>query len=284
MNIISGKSRHAFIGTDTSTEKLIEIDETGKIVWEHYIGKTVFDVWMLPEDHILYCHYGKGPSGAKIIDKQGNVLSSYETENEVFGCQPLENGNYLVGELRQKCITEVNRHGEIVHKIPVYFDNDNLHEVMRSPRKLHDGNYTVVQPGLCKIIKYNNHGDILWQANTRPDTFGIVEKENGNLVYTCIDGLGEIDETGREIWSLKPEDVPDINIKWLLGIQLLDNGNYVCCNWLGHNHEKEGIPMFEVTPQKEIVWTCACQYITENLANFQLLDTDRIKTCYRPMR
>lgn len=275
---------HPFLGTDTSTEKLIEMDCNGNIVWERHLGTTVFDLWVLPDDTIVYCHYGNGPSGVKRITRDGEILLSYETEHEIFGCQPFEDGSVMIGQLRQKCLTQIAPDGSVYKKVPIFYDADNMHEVMRSPRRLRDGNYLVVQPGLCKLIRYDENGKILWQAPTRRDMFGVVERENGNLVYSCIDGLGEIDPSGKEIWSLLPQDVPQIDIRWLLGIQLLPNGNIVCCNWLGHGHEREGVPMFEVTPQKEVVWTCDCRNITENLANFQLLDQDKAKTCFTPLR
>ena len=284
MDIVQGTSRHAFLGTDTSTEKLIQIDPNGTIVWEHHVGHTVFDLWVLSNQNILYCHYGKGPSGVRIIDHAGTVLTQYQTEHEIFGCQPLSDGNILVGELRQKQLVEVDPAGDIVRKIPIFYDAENMHEVMRIPRKMKDGTYMVIQPGLQKIIRYSQTGEILWQAKTRPDAFGFVEKDDGNIVYTCMDGLGELDQNGKEVWSVFPEDIPQIQVKWLLGIQRLHNGNYVCCNWLGHNHEQEGIPMFEITPQKQVVWTCACQYITENLANFQILNEDAQHVCFRPAR
>lgn len=275
---------HPFLGTDSSTEKLIEMDAAGNIVWELHIGKIVFDLWVLPDETILYCHYGNGPSGVKRITRSGEVLFSYETEYEIFSCQPFEDGSVLIGQLRQKCLTLIAPDGTVAKQIPVFYDRENMHEVMRGARRLRDGSYAVVQPGLNKLIKYDESGNILWQADIRPDAFGVVERENGNLIYSCMDGLGELDASGKEVWSLRPEDVPEVDIRWLLGIQLLPNGNIVCCNWLGHGHEREGVPMFEVTPQKEVVWMQDCRNITENLANFQLLDQDRKQTCFTPQR
>ena len=37
MDIVQGTSRHAFLGTDTSTEKLIQIDPNGTIVRRGYL-------------------------------------------------------------------------------------------------------------------------------------------------------------------------------------------------------------------------------------------------------
>lgn len=278
MSIIKGTKKHSFICTDTDPQKLFEFDEEGNIVWELFIGCYAFDIWKMPNDTFLFCHYGNEPSGIKIVDRSGNVLLNYETHNEVFGCQPLENGNILVGELRQKRLVEVNKNAEIVKEIPVFYDKDELHEVMRTPRKCKNGEYFVAQPGLCKIIRYNENGNIIKQYDTNPDSFGVLEEDNGNILYTCKTGLYELDKDGKEIWSLTNEDVPEMNIKWLLGMQLLPDGNIVVCNWLGHGCEHQGCPLFEVNREKQIVWSCHSEYLTSNMANFQLLD---IQTLYK---
>lgn len=273
MELFKGEKRYPFICTDTGTQKLIEFDKDGNIVWEFFIGSYSFDMHLLKDNTILYCHYGNGQSGVSIIDRNGNIIFDYnKTEREVFSCQPLENGNILVGELREKRIIEINRQGNIVKEIPVFYDKDDLHEVMRSVRKSKDGNYFAVQPGLCKIIKYSESGKILWEADTLPYTYGIVEKDNGNIVYTCQTALVEIDNNGKEIWKLTVDDVPEMGIKWLLGLSLSDNGNIIVCNWLGHGFEKQGVPLFEISHDKKVVWAFDCREITENMANFQIIN------------
>ena len=276
MSIIKGTKKHRFICTDTGPQKLYEFDENGNIVWEHFISCYAFDIWCMPNETFLFCHYGSDPSGVKIVDRKGTVLFHYDTKNEVFGCQPLENGNILVGELRQKRLVEVDKNADIVKEIPVFYDKDNLHEVMRTSRKCKNGDYLVAQPGLCKIIRYDSAGNILKQYNTNPDSFGVLEEENGNILYTCKSGLYELDKDGNEIWSVTNDDVPQMNIKWLLGMQLLPDGNVVVCNWLGHDCEHQGCPLFEVNREKQIVWSCHCEYLADNMANFQLLDEPTI--------
>lgn len=97
-------------------------------------------------------------------------------------------------------------------------------------------------------------------------------------------GLVEIDALGNEVWHLHADDIPEMNVKWLLGLQLLPNGNIAVANWLGHGHETEGVPFFEITPSKEVVWICDCRYITCHPAAFQFLDLDKSTVCYTPTR
>lgn len=272
MSIITGSKKHSFVCTDTGPQKLFEFDENGNVIWELSIGCYAFDIWRMPDDKFLFCHYGSEPSGVKIIDREGQVLFSYCTQHEVFGCQPIENGNILVGELRQKRLVEVDSTAKIVREIPVFYDREDMHEVMRTPRKCRNGEYLVAQPGLCMIIRYNEKGDILRRYQTHPDSFGVIERENGNILYTCKSGLYELDTEGNEVWAVTNADIPQMNIKWLLGMQFLTDGNVVVCNWLGHGCEKQGCPLFEINRKKEVVWACHCEEITSNMANFQITD------------
>ena len=272
--IIKGEKRHAFLAADTAINKLIEIDENGNIVWEFDTSRTVFDLWSVAENRILYCYYGGGTdeSGVKIIDKNGDEYFHYKTKHEIFSCQPLENGGVLVGELIQKRLVETDENGDIIKIIPFDYNGKKPHETMRMARKISDNEYMVVSPGSQKIFFLDSSGKTVREYDTRHDTFGAVIRPNGNIVYSCMDGLAELDKDGNEVWTVLKNDVPEINICWLLGIHLQPDGNIVCTNWLGHGHEGEGIPVFEVTQDKKIAWLCDCREHYPNIGNVCMLD------------
>ena len=283
-NMVQGLQRHELICTDSGCGKIFWMDKDGNITRELVVGAACYDVWALPNGNVLYPFFSDKDSGVRIVTPEGKELFSYHTTGEVFGCQPLENGNILTGELIQKRLCEVNTNGEIVKEIPVIYEG-TPHEAMRMPRKVKDG-YLLVQPGLCKIAKYDPDGNFVRYYDTYHDTFGVVQRDNGNLIYTYMDGMVELDPSGREIWHLRDEDVPGMNIRWLLGLQLLHNGNIVVTNWMGHGHNEEGIPFFEVTPDKKVVWYCDCRKYTALPAVAQILDEteDRATVCYRPTK
>lgn len=279
---IFGENRHSIVCSDPLLRKLFWIAPDGTCTKELPVAGCCFDVWALPDGRILYPHYGVGTDGVSIVDEEGTLHFRYETTGEVFGCQPLENGHILVGELRPKRLTEVTPQGTIAKEIPLHYEGDP-HECMRMPRKVKDG-YLVVQPGLRQILRLDPNGEPVCRYHTHEDTFGVVELDNGHLVYTCMKGAFELDREGREVWSLTDEDVPDIHIRWLLGIQLRANGNLVLCNWLGHGHHGEGVPFFEVMRDKRVVWMCDCRNELPEVACMQLLDEEKETVCYRPCR
>lgn len=282
---ITGTLRHPFVCAETDRRRLLWFDAEGHLLRERIPEGVCFDVWAMPGDRTLYTHYGLGCNGVSLVDRNDQLLFRYETAvpGEIFGAQPLSNGHILLGEVQPKCLTEVDEAGHIVTQIPVDYNGLSPHECMRMVR-FREGRYYVVQPGIQAITVYDAKGVLLQRYPTYPDTFGVVVRPNGNLLYTHRHGVVEIDSTGRLLWELKPEDVPSVNLTWLLGIQLLSNGHLVLTNWLGHGHHRAGIPFFEITPEKEIVWTCDCTDIAEEPAVLQILDEDPASVCFTPTK
>lgn len=281
--IIKGGNTHPFVCSDTAANRLVWIDEYGNIMKEKGGMSAVFDIWILQNKNILFSQYGgDSGDGVCILKEDGTVAFQYNTKGEVFSCQPLENGNILVGELRQKRLVEVTPEGKIAVEIPIEYEG-NPHECMRMVRKVGDY-YYVVQPGLNKIRKVTQKGEIIKEYHIHEDAFGVVLRDNGNLIYTCMSGAYELNQNGDEIWSLTEKDVPEMNIRWLLGVQLLSNGNLVFSNWMGHGHRDEGIHFFEVTPDKQIVWFYDGRGILKEPATLQILDEDSDRVCYFPMK
>lgn len=284
---ITGTEKHRFVCCDPGN-RIVWFDKDGKIEREYRSGNVRFELWQLPGGDVVMPHYGADfGDGVSILQQDGTCRFRYLTRGEVFGCQPLENGNQLVAELRTKRIVEVTPEGKIAVEIPVEYDDEALppHECMRMVRKTGTG-YLLVQPGLNLIRRYGFDGKVTAEYPIRHDSFGVVELPNGNLIYTCMSGAYELDADGREVWSLEDSDVPQIGIRWLLGIQLLKNGNLVLSNWMGHGHHDEGIPFFEVTREKEVVWTCDTRGTLYEPAVLQILDEEENEAdvCFRPMK
>lgn len=280
---ITGEIRHRFVCSDTAARKLLWINECGEIERTLDGIRGCFDVWGLPDGSVLYSHFGTDmPSGFTVRGVDGTVLRSYTTEHEVFGIQPLKDGNVLVGELGQKRMVEVAPDGKIVKEIPIEYDGKQ-HECMRMVRKTENA-YFAVMPGANQVRRYSLQGKLDKCFSIRPDAFGVIALNNGGIAYTCMQGAFELDADGNEVWSLTDTDVPEMNIRWLLGIERLQNGNYVFSNWMGHRHRDEGIHFFEVDRSKHVVWSFDGRGTLLEPATLQILDEDSDWVCYRPTR
>ncbi|MBQ6825532.1 MAG: hypothetical protein IJP34_02590 [Clostridia bacterium] len=280
---ITGNERHSFVCSDTATNKLIFIDKDGKITQEICDIVGAFDLWVLPNGKILYAHNsGIDTAGVTILNSDGSVAMRYLAGKEIFSCQPLENGNILLGLLGEPQLLEIDSNGNKVSQINIPYEGPS-HEGMRLARKIGNA-YFLVQPGINKIRKLSINGEIITEFDIRPDAFGLVVLPNGHIVYSCMSGAYELDENGKEIWDLTNSDIPQISIRWLLGIQLLSNGNLVFTNWMGHGHLDEGIQFFEVDNQKKIVWSLDGRGRLLMPATLQILDEDLKKVCFTPMK
>ena len=82
----------------------------------------------------------------------------------------------------------------------------------------------------------------------------------------------EVDAIGAIVWQLKTDDIPDINMKWTAGLHRLSNGNTVVSNWLGHGQKGKGVPLFEVTREKEIVWKFTDNRATRSVSSVCILN------------
>lgn len=280
---ITGKVRHSFICSDTFSNKLLFINGDGVITneIENVIG--AFDLWALPDGDVLYTRNSGAETGGVVrADPSGRTVMRYYSQKEIFSCQPLENGNILLGLLGEPQLLEITPEGKPAASLEIPYQGIP-HEGMRMARRIRNA-YYVVQPGLNKIRKLTVGGLPVKEFNIRPDAFGLVMKPDGNIVYTCMSGAYELNENGEEIWSLTAADVPEIGIRWLLGIQLLSNGNLVLTNWMGHGHFDEGVHIFEVDRQKNVVWSVDGRGDLGTPAAVQILDDDRAGVCFTPAK
>ena len=283
--IISGTERHRLVLVDSAQHRIVWLDREGNIEREITDTHSCYDVFVLPNGQVLYPHFGpanESCDGFSLVNPDGSASLVYHTQGEVFSCQPLPSGNILVGELRPQRLTEVSPEGKVVLEIPVPYEGPT-HECLRAVRKVGD-TYYAVSPGAKSIFRFSKDGTLEKTYSTHPDTFGMVILPNGNLVYACMSGAYEIDQNGNEVWSLTDADITEMNIRWLLGVQLLSNGNLVFTNWLGHGHTDEGIQCFEVNRAKQVVWFLDGRGTLLLPAAVQILDEDAELVCYRPMK
>ena len=280
---ITGTQKHRLVCSDSAAGKILWINENGEIFRTLENIQNCFDLWVLPTGELLYPHFGKKTfAGYTVLKEDGSVARTYETQHEVFGVQPLPGGNVLVGELGQKRMVEVAPDGSIVKEIPIEYEGKQ-HECMRMVRKTKDA-YFVVLPGTNEVRRYGLDGKLQKSFAIRPDAFGVIVLEIGGILYTCMEGAFELDANGMETWSLTDADIPEMNIRWLLGVQRLKNGNYVFSNWMGHNHRDEGIQFFEVNREKQVVWSLDGRGTLLEPNTLQILDEDAEAVCYLPLR
>ena len=108
---------------------------------------------------------------------------------------------------------------------------------------------------LDKVVrKYTPSGAIVWEVKTPNWPFTAIRLPNGHTLINCTYGnlSIEVDQSGKTMWQLSNDNLPDALIKDACGGQRLANGNTVICAYgIGAKRTK----LLEVTPDKKVVWT-----------------------------
>ena len=266
---VIGKMDSGFFCSDNGNDSIYQISKAGKIVWA-YPAPNCQDVWVLPNENILFSyHHGKNSRGGVTeVTKQKKVVFNFEIEGEVHTCQRLDNGNTLVGINENASLIEVDKQGNIKKTIQLKTERKG-YDAIRMARQLKNGNYLVCQEGDHLVAEYKNNGRLLRTFNSPGKCFEAIRLDNGNTLIS--DGsacsVRELDKKGKVVWQISKKDFPEIKMNWLAGIDVLPNGNILACNWLGHGKYGQGIPVFEVSKSKEIIFYYTDNVSTKSISN-----------------
>ena len=200
--------------------------------------------------------------GVTKFDKDGKILMRYTAANkksEIHACQPLPDGGVLVSESEPARLLELNAAGKVVKEVGVKditFANPHLH--MRGARKNKKGEYGIISPGEMRVIILKPDGTTkkiidlqkLPKRIKHKLSHSVVFLENGNILISTSYGgcFVELDTDGKVVWSLTPEDIPELGLKYASGMQRLANGNTICASYTSK------FSVFEVTPDNKVVW------------------------------
>jgi hypothetical protein len=269
------KQNPAFFCADYTQGKVFMISSKGEIEWE-YPAENCNDVWALPNGNFLF----NTGHGVKEVNRKKEVLFSYESKIEIYACQRLTNGNTFIGECNSGKLLEVNAAGIVVKTVKLLPDSvDGGHAFMRNARKLENGNYLVAHYGLDKVCEYDSIGKLVHEIPVKGGPHSVFRLVNGNTLIACSDHNGEpkiieIDANGKTVWQLTKNELPDIELKFMTGMQYLSNGNLVLTNWLGHNQLGTAPHAFEITRDKKVVWSYNDNSILKTMSSIQLLENN----------
>jgi hypothetical protein len=97
-------------------------------------------------------------------------------------------------------------------------------------------------------------------------------------MIACSDHNGEpriveVDTSDSIVWQITKNELPDIELKFMSGMEILPNGNIVLTNWVGHNPQGKVTHAFEITQDKKLVWIYDDQSILKTMSSIQILDS-----------
>lgn len=254
------------------------LDEDGKEVWKTQ-GRAK-DATQFADGHILITYKNKVVEFDK-DKKQVWEFTKPKADAELISAWRLSTGNTLIVVLgNSPRLIEVDVAGKTVSKTAVDPEQiKNHHMQTRMARKLANGNYLAPHLHGFSVREYTPEGKVVADFQTDTEHFGGKEAKNwpftairtptGTTVVGCTYGnrVVEFDAEGKIIWELTNEDVGGI-IKDACGVQRLPNGNTVITSY--GQREKDAVKIFEVTPDKKVVW----KYNGHYAHHFQVLTTN----------
>ena len=273
---------HPCLFSSHTADKVFIMDEQGKIRWE-YACNHPQDVWMLENGNVLVAWYYavQEIEPDYVSGKGGKVVWQYTTEapNEIPNCQPLPNGNVMIGIVGECRLIEVDRQGRITHEVKLETTEKAPHAQFRLCRKTPEGTYLVPFTAEGAVREYDADGKVIHEFPKASMPVGVARLPDGNTLISADGKVTEYDANHQIVWQLGPNDIPDINIGAFAGLQRLPNGNTIVCNWNATpSGDKSGAHIFEVTHDKRVVWEVESNDFGQ-IATCQLL-TPEFQTCF----
>ncbi|MCX6261488.1 MAG: hypothetical protein NTY95_11790, partial [Bacteroidia bacterium] len=202
-------------------------------------------------------------SGAGIITPEKNIIWEFKCPpgTETHSCQPIGKDSVLMvlnGPTGKVMIfnTATNK---LLKEIVIPTASTNPHGQFRHVRWTKNKTIMVGLFAEKKVVEFDMNGKVLWSAAGTPSPWSVLRLHNGNTLVSG-DGAGytrEINPKGETVWEFTREDAP-FTIGNTQTANRLANGNTVICNWIaGNNNTNEWggtVQVFEVTPDKKIVW------------------------------
>lgn len=280
--------RHSFfIAGPTFTGIL---DEDGKEVWNS--GKAgARDGFVLPNGNVLIAWSDEVRELTR--DKQLVFRYTLSADNKEIGTVArLDDGRTLITELGSKPrLMEVDPQGKVVVNIPLLPETDNAHMQTRMARKLPNGDYLVPHLLAFQVKQYRPDGNVVKTFKTDLEELGgraaenwpftAIRLDNGRTLVNLTHGnkTVEFDADGKVVWKVSNDDFPDLKpFDDPCGGQRLPNGNTVICSYHAGGDK---IKVFEVTPEKQIVWTYKGPHRAHEI---QILTTNGKPILGRPLK
>ncbi len=245
-----------FACADYTKGRVCLVDADGRITWEHP-AKHSNDLWVLPGGNLLFTT----GHGVLEVTRDKQVVFKYESKSEIYACQRLPDGNTFIGECNTGRLLEVAPDGRIVKEIRLLPEGvDGGHGYMRNARKLPNGHYLVTHTKAHVVREYDAEGKMVREIPAKGGPHSVARLDNGNTIIAVGDMPGgsrvfEVDPAGTIVWQISNDDLPGEPLAFMTGFHRLPSGNTVISNWLGHNRFGTAPHIYEITPDKKVVWT-----------------------------
>lgn len=250
-------------------------DAAGDVVWTWKRGVgNMGDCQTLVNGNVLFAD----GDDVTEVTPEGEIVFHFVPEDQrpdsVFSAQRLDNGNTVVGWNSQNKILELDSNGKVIKTIECQFlDRINSHTNQRWVRKTAQGTYLVAQQSKGVAAEYDESGKLLRQMAV-PDKaiYGVWELPDRQVLASFLDCLVIFDQDAKEIWRFSASELPDTPITYMCSLFVRKNGNIVVGNYAANRDDVHGVCMFEITPDKKLVWSYKNPEAPDSFMGVQIIE------------
>lgn len=276
---------HRFLSCGHGNGELTITDAEGKVIWTQPTNGQSNDCTWLANGNVVWAR----TSGASEVTPDHKIVWKYDGPKgtEIHSAQPLEDGRVLLMQCGIPAkLLEIDRAtNAIVKELVIPTPVTNVHNQFRIIRKTPAGTYLVPHLGEKKVVEYNPDGSVL-RTFPAEKPFYAIRLPDGHTLISEGDShaFKEVDTEGKEVFRVNEKDLPGNQLLYVTSLQRLANGNTVVANWPGHNKALNGKQpqVFELTPNKQIVWSFQDWKGHGMMSSVQVLDAPDVIT--RPAR
>jgi hypothetical protein len=248
------------------------LSAAGEIEWE-YPATTPQDCWLLANGNVLFSQ----STGAVEVTRDKKVVWQYTAppQAKVHSCQPLPDGTVLVAECFMSRLVIVGRDGKVVKEIPVKSSPKVMSHQFRGVRRCEDGHFWVCLMDEKKVVELDADGGPLREIPLKGQPGAVVKLPNGHLIISLWNKteIIELDADLKPVWRIGENELPGNPLRIPMGIHRLPNGNTVFGNNIGHGFTGKQPMLFEVTPDKKVMWEFADHARFKTVCQVQIIDT-----------
>ena len=210
------------------------------------------------------------------MDAEKNTVFDLPFDDEIMSVQPLGNDRFLLAECHVGRIAEMDREGNRFRSFSVATPPDG-HKTVRQIRLTPQGTVLAAECYSHKLREYDFTGKVLREIDLR-FVYYPVPLAGGNILAACWNEpeaqVVELDPQGSVVWCVKASELPGrMGVTHIAGVARLPNGNtLVSTSVKAGKAPNPRAMLFEITPDKEIVWQMPDSEGRTWLSTVKLLD------------
>ncbi|GAB4138427.1 MAG: hypothetical protein Fur0037_04110 [Planctomycetota bacterium] len=188
--------------TEFSISRVQEVDRKGDVLWSFDKLKNPYDADRLPNGNTLIAD----TFGGRVIEvgPDKEIRWSYDKEIRPFDADRLPNGNTLIADVLKDRVLEVSPGGEIVWQVR---NMNNVHDADRLP----NGNTLITLRSANKVIEVDRDGKTVWELGNLESPGDADRLPNGHTLVAENKQVREFDRRGNPVWRFDTTWAVEVN-------------------------------------------------------------------------